>query len=129
MDDRREYALEAFATSSHYDSAIFNYFNGKKHSSEARVSLNGGKVLRYGENPHQSATFFRFDNSDTQITLANAEVLQGKALSYNNLLDADAAWKSCSDAYHSVSHINNKVAVSVIKHPEPPAALLLPTIL
>ncbi len=119
IDDRSAFALEAFATSSHYDSAIFNYFNRKGPSSEARVCLNDGQVLRYGENPHQSATFFKFNNSDTQITLANAEVLQGKALSYNNLLDADAAWKACSDAYHSVSHIENKVAVSVIKHLNP----------
>jgi len=51
--------------------------------------------------------------------LANSKVLQGKALSYNNMLDADAAWKSASDAYHSVNHIKNKVAVSVIKHLNP----------
>ncbi len=118
LEDRKAFAREAFATSSHYDSAIFNYFN-EGPSAEARVSLNGGQVLRYGENPHQSATFFKLDNSDTQVTLANAEVLQGKALSYNNLLDADAAWKSCSDAFHSVSHIQNKVAVSVVKHLNP----------
>lgn len=117
IEDRKAFARDAFATSSHYDSAIFNYF--KDEASEERVSLNNGEVLRYGENPHQSATFFKFDNSATQITLANAQVLQGKALSYNNLLDADAAWKSCSDAYYSVSHIENKVAVSVIKHLNP----------
>jgi phosphoribosylaminoimidazolecarboxamide formyltransferase / IMP cyclohydrolase len=46
-------------------------------------------------------------------------VLQGKALSYNNMLDADAAWKAASDAFHSVTHIENKVAVSVIKHLNP----------
>ena len=81
--------------------------------------MNNGHVLRYGENPHQKATFFKFKNSPQDISLANAEVLQGKALSYNNMLDADAAWKSASDAYHSVSHIENKVAVSVIKHLNP----------
>ena len=62
----------------------------------------------------QSATFYKFDNADSKVTLANAEVLQGKELSYNNLLDADAAWKCASDAFHSVNHIENKVAVSVI---------------
>ena len=118
IEDRKAFAREAFATSSHYDSAIFNYFT-EGTSEEARISLNGGQVLRYGENPHQSATFFKLDNSATLFTLANAEVLQGKALSYNNLLDADAAWKSCSDAFHSVSHIDNKVAVSVVKHLNP----------
>ena len=118
LDDRKEFARLAFATSSHYDSAIFNYFNNGK-TEEARISVNEGLVLRYGENPHQSATFFKFNNSNTDITLSNAKVLQGKALSYNNMLDADAAWKSASDAFHSVTHLNNKVAVSVVKHLNP----------
>ena len=118
LDDRKEFARLAFATSSHYDSAIFNYFNNGK-TEEARISVNDGLVLRYGENPHQSAAFFKFNNSNTDITLSNAKVLQGKALSYNNMLDADAAWKSASDAFHSASHLNNKVAVSVVKHLNP----------
>jgi phosphoribosylaminoimidazolecarboxamide formyltransferase / IMP cyclohydrolase len=118
LEDRKEFARLAFATSSHYDSAIFNYFNGEK-SEEARISVNDGQVLRYGENPHQSAAFFKFNNSNSDITLSNAKVLQGKALSYNNMLDADAAWKSASDAFHSVTHLKNKVAVSVVKHLNP----------
>ena len=116
--DRKAYAREAFATSSHYDSAIFNYFNNGI-SDKARISLNNGKVLRYGENPDQSATFFQFKNTTSPHTLANAEVLQGKALSYNNLLDADAAWKATSDAFHSVHHLSQKAAVGVIKHLNP----------
>ncbi len=118
LEDRKEFARLAFATSSHYDSAIFNYFNGEK-GEEARISVNDGQVLRYGENPHQSATFFKFNNSNSHITFSNAKVLQGKALSYNNMLDADAAWKAASDAFHSVTHIENKVAVSVVKHLNP----------
>jgi phosphoribosylaminoimidazolecarboxamide formyltransferase / IMP cyclohydrolase len=118
IEDRKEFARLAFATSSHYDSAIFNYFNPEQ-SEEARISVNDGQVLRYGENPHQTATFFKFNNSNSEITLSNAKVLQGKALSYNNMLDADAAWKSASDAYYSVSHLENKVAVSVVKHLNP----------
>lgn len=118
IEDRKEFARLAFATSSHYDSAIFNYFNPEQ-SGEARISVNDGQVLRYGENPHQTATFFKFNNSNSEITLSNAKVLQGKALSYNNMLDADAAWKSASDAYYSVSHLENKVAVSVVKHLNP----------
>ncbi|SFE91070.1 bifunctional phosphoribosylaminoimidazolecarboxamide formyltransferase/IMP cyclohydrolase [Sunxiuqinia elliptica] len=118
LDDRKAFARKAFATSSHYDSAIFNYFN-EGITETNRISLNDGHVLRYGENPHQSATFYKFDNADSQTTLANAEVLQGKALSYNNLLDADASWKAASDAYHAVTHLDNKVAVSVIKHLNP----------
>ena len=118
LDERKEFARLAFATSSHYDSAIFNYFN-QGQFEKARISVNDGQVLRYGENPHQSATFFKFNNTNSDVTLSNANVLQGKALSYNNMLDADAAWKSASDAYHSITHINNKVAVSVVKHLNP----------
>ncbi len=118
MEDRKAYAAQAFAESSNYDAAIFKYFNSE-HTDKERISLNNGHVLRYGENPHQSATFFKFDNSISGGNLSNAKVLQGKALSYNNMLDADAAWKSASDAYHSVNHIEGKVAVSVIKHLNP----------
>lgn len=118
LSDRKSFACKAFATSSHYDSAIFNYFNAGA-SDKNRISLNNGQLLRYGENPHQSAIFYKFSNAGSAVSLANARVLQGKALSYNNLLDADAAWKSASDAFHAVTHIGNKVAVSVIKHLNP----------
>ena len=118
IEDRKKFAASAFAVSSHYDSAIYSYFNTDNTASE-RISLNNGHVLRYGENPHQSATFYKFSNSQDDVVLANAKVLQGKELSYNNLLDADAAWKSASDAFHSVTHIKDKVAVSVIKHLNP----------
>ncbi|VAW16300.1 IMP cyclohydrolase / Phosphoribosylaminoimidazolecarboxamide formyltransferase [hydrothermal vent metagenome] len=118
IEDRKEFAGEAFAESSNYDTAIFNYFNISKEG-KARISLNEGQELRYGENPHQRATFYKFNNSPSNVTLANAKALQGKALSYNNMLDADAAWKSASDAFHSVTHLKTKVAVSVIKHLNP----------
>lgn len=116
--DRRWFAGQAFGVSSHYDSAIFNYFAPEDDTKE-RISLSDGHVLRYGENPHQSATYFKFNNSESDITLANATVLQGKALSYNNMLDADAAWKAVSDAYHSIQHLDKKVGVSVVKHLNP----------
>ena len=119
VSERKWFAGRAFSVSSHYDAAIFNYFNGDKDDATERISLNNGEVLRYGENPHQKATFYKFNNTPGEVTLAKAKVLQGKALSYNNMLDADAAWKSASDAYHSVTHIENKVAVSVIKHLNP----------
>jgi phosphoribosylaminoimidazolecarboxamide formyltransferase / IMP cyclohydrolase len=119
LEDRKWFASKAFAVSSHYDAAIFGYFNSGVDVGTERISLNDGHVLRYGENPHQEATFFKFNNSPEENTLANAQVLQGKALSYNNMLDADASWKSASDAFHSVKHIENKVAVSVVKHLNP----------
>ncbi|MCE4565427.1 bifunctional phosphoribosylaminoimidazolecarboxamide formyltransferase/IMP cyclohydrolase [Maribellus sp. CM-23] len=119
LTDRKWFASRAFGVSSHYDSAIFGYFNEGIGEATERVSLNNGQVLRYGENPHQAASFYKFNNGGNSATLADAEVLQGKALSYNNMLDADAAWKSASDAYHAVTHLENKVAVSVVKHLNP----------
>ncbi|MBN2636485.1 MAG: bifunctional phosphoribosylaminoimidazolecarboxamide formyltransferase/IMP cyclohydrolase [Prolixibacteraceae bacterium] len=119
LAERKWFAGRAFGVSSHYDAAIFSYFNQNEKEATERISLNNGHVLRYGENPHQKATFYKFKNSSQDISLADAQVLQGKELSYNNMLDADAAWKSASDAYHAVTHIENKVAVSVVKHLNP----------
>jgi len=119
LEQRKKFAGEAFKVSSHYDTAIANYFTTGTDDVSERIELEDGKVLRYGENPQQNATIYKLNNSNLKHSLANAKVLQGKALSYNNMLDADAAWKSVSDAYHAVSGIENKVAVSVIKHLNP----------
>jgi len=89
LEERRWFAKEAFAVSSHYDSAIFNYFDGEEESG-FRQSQNDAKVLRYGENPHQRGIFF--GNFDTMF-----EQLQGKEISYNNLLDIDAAVNLIND--------------------------------
>ncbi len=118
VEERKAFAAHAFSVSSHYDAAIFSYFN-PDNEEQLRISLNNGSVLRYGENPHQRAVFYKFSNNRHGACLAEANVLQGKALSYNNMLDADAAWKSACDAYHSVIHLDRKVAVSVIKHLNP----------
>ena len=83
LEERRKYALEAFATSSHYDSAIYNYFAGE-WPSEFRQSFSSAKHLRYGENPHQQGVFF--GNFGAMF-----DQLSGKEISYNNLLDIDAA--------------------------------------
>lgn len=83
LEQRRCFAKKAFAVSSSYDSAIFNYFDGDD-STAFRASVNEAKVLRYGENPHQKGVYFgRFEEQFEQ--------LQGKEISYNNLLDIDAA--------------------------------------
>jgi phosphoribosylaminoimidazolecarboxamide formyltransferase / IMP cyclohydrolase len=81
--DRKEFARKAFATSSHYDSAIFNYFSEGK-DDHFRASFNHSNVLRYGENPHQRGVFF----GDFEVLF---EKLHGKEISYNNLLDIDAS--------------------------------------
>lgn len=84
IDDRQLMATHAFATSSHYDSAIFNYFNTDHQLNLFRKSVNESKALRYGENPHQKGIFY--GNFESLF-----DRLNGKEISYNNLLDIDAA--------------------------------------
>ncbi len=84
LEQRRSLALEAFGVTSHYDTAIFNYFNRNREKQVFRQSINAAKTLRYGENPHQRGTFYgNFDQIFDQ--------LHGKEISYNNLLDIEAA--------------------------------------
>ena len=84
QEDRKRFAAKAFNVSSHYDTAIFNYFNSDHEIASLKISETKGQVLRYGENPHQKGYFFGdFD--------AMFDKLHGKELSYNNLLDVDAA--------------------------------------
>ncbi|MEW7277699.1 bifunctional phosphoribosylaminoimidazolecarboxamide formyltransferase/IMP cyclohydrolase [Aquimarina sp. 2201CG1-2-11] len=84
IEDRKRFAAKAFNVSSHYDAAIFNYFNTDHEIPSLKISETKGQVLRYGENPHQKGLFFgEFD--------AMFDKLHGKELSYNNLLDVDAA--------------------------------------
>lgn len=83
-DDRRELARRAFKVTSNYDIAIFNWFNEGTTDISFKYSIHRSDILRYGENPHQSGVFFGdFD----QIF----DKLNGKAISYNNLVDIDAA--------------------------------------
>ncbi len=100
IEERRWFATQAFGVSSAYDSAIFNYFD-KEEQSAFRFAENESKVLRYGENPHQKGIFTgKFDDMFEQ--------LQGKEISYNNLLDIDAA----------VSLINDfeDITFAILKH-------------
>ena len=83
LEDRYWFAKEAFAVSSGYDTAIFNYFDGGNYSA-FRAACDDSKPLRYGENPHQKGFFFGDFNE-------MFEQLHGKEISYNNLLDIDAA--------------------------------------
>lgn len=86
LEQRRRLAAEAFNVSSHYDSAIFNYFNREEGIPAFKQSFTASAAthLRYGENPHQAATYF----GDLS---AQFEQLHGKEISYNNMLDMDAA--------------------------------------
>ena len=84
IEDRKRFAARAFMTSSHYDTLIFNYFNRSYNFEVFKKSELNGKVLRYGENPHQRGVFYGDLNE-------LFDILNGKELSYNNLVDVDAA--------------------------------------
>ncbi|MGJ1196629.1 bifunctional phosphoribosylaminoimidazolecarboxamide formyltransferase/IMP cyclohydrolase [Sphingobacterium spiritivorum] len=84
LEQRKEFAKRAFNTSSHYDTAIFNYFNQENPLDVFKQSEQTAQVLRYGENPHQKGVFY--GNLDAMF-----DKLNGKELSYNNLVDVDAA--------------------------------------
>lgn len=100
--DRKRFAALAFDVTSHYDTAIFNYFNQEQQLPRLKKSIQGGRKLRYGENPHQQGTFYGdFD--------ALFEQLNGKELSYNNLVDVDAA-------VNLVSEFAGEKAFVIIKH-------------
>ncbi len=104
LAQRRNLAAEAFAVSSHYDSAIFNWFNLEEGLPHFRLSGSNGKVLRYGENPHQKASFF-----SPKVPLF--DIIQGKELSFNNLVDVDAAVDLLKDLMQL-----GEAATVIIKH-------------
>lgn len=101
LEDRKLFATKAFHVSSHYDSAIFNYFNAD--DTIYKASVENGQVLRYGENPHQKGFFF----GDFE---AMFHKLHGKELSYNNLLDVDAAVNLI------LEFKNNEPTFAILKH-------------
>jgi len=84
IDQRHKFAHKAFNITSHYDTAIFQYFNREAPLPVFKQSIQTSQTLRYGENPHQKGTFY--GNLDAMFTK-----LHGKELSYNNLVDVDAA--------------------------------------
>ena len=86
IEDRKRFAAQAFKISSHYDTAIFKYFNKTENIDSFKISEEEGHTLRYGENPHQKGIFY--GNLNTVF-----DQLHGKAISYNNLVDLDAAVK------------------------------------
>lgn len=101
IEQRRYFASRAFQVSSHYDTAIFNYFNMEQGIDSFKVSYNDGEVLRYGENPHQKASFY--GDLDSLFTQLN-----GKAISYNNMLDIDAAINLISEF--------SEPTIAILKH-------------
>lgn len=103
LAQRRQYATQAFHTTSHYDGLIFSYFDAAQPSAY-KASVAPAQTLRYGENPHQKGVFYG-PLSDL------LEQVHGKELSYNNLLDVDAALNLIGDF--------NEPTVAIIKHNNP----------
>ncbi|GGZ21599.1 bifunctional purine biosynthesis protein PurH [Echinicola pacifica] len=102
LADRKYFAAKAFQVSSHYDTHIFNYFNQNEEIPALKVSENNAKALRYGENPHQKAHFY--GNMEDLF-----DQLNGKELSYNNLVDVDAA-------VALIAEFEGETAFAILKH-------------
>jgi phosphoribosylaminoimidazolecarboxamide formyltransferase/IMP cyclohydrolase len=116
LEERKGLAREAFKVSSHYDTAIFDYFDENKKENNFKHSILGGKVLRYGENPHQQGIYFGEMES-------LFHKLSGKELSYNNLVDIDAAVALMSEFHEG------DPCFAVLKHTNPCGIAIRPTIL
>ncbi|MDJ1480092.1 bifunctional phosphoribosylaminoimidazolecarboxamide formyltransferase/IMP cyclohydrolase [Cytophagaceae bacterium YF14B1] len=114
LTDRKHFAAQAFDITSHYDTAIFNYFNQEETIPSLKISERQSQTLRYGENPHQRGWFHGDLN-------AMFDQLHGKELSYNNLLDIDAAVLLIDEfkgetAYAILKH-NNACGIAVDPNP------------
>ena len=112
---RQRLAAKAYARTAAYDAAISNWFAEKLHDDAPDYRAFGGKLieaLRYGENPHQSAAFYRTPGQ--RFGVATARQLQGKQLSYNNINDTDAAYESVAE--FDPGHC---AACVIVKHANP----------
>ncbi len=110
-DRRAELALKAFAHTAQYDAAITNYLSrqaGEELPPVLAAALVRTQVMRYGENPHQAAALYATDES---VGPLGGTLLQGKALSYNNMLDLDAAWQAALSF--------SEPSVVIVKHLSP----------
>ena len=102
FDQRRRFAQKAFNISSNYDTAIFQYFNNENPLPVFKQSIQTSQTLRYGENPHQKGVFY--GNLDAMFTK-----LHGKELSYNNLVDVDAA-------VALIDEFTTEPTIAILKH-------------
>lgn len=114
FEDRRYFAAQAFQVSSNYDTHIFNYFNRAEGLPALKVSETKAKALRYGENPHQAAHFY----GDMDALF---DQLNGKELSYNNLVDVDAA-------VNLIAEFKDETAFAILKHTNACGVALAPTV-
>src|SRR5258708_14199231 len=112
---RRRLAAKAYARTAAYDAAISNWSASELGDAAPDFRASGGRLaqaLRYGENPHQTAAFYR--TPDLRFGVATARQAQGKQLSYNNLNDTDAAYECVAEFDPAVT-----AACAIIKHANP----------
>ena len=105
LEIRRQLAVMGFRLTAHYDAAISAYLSG---DGSETLALYPVQALRYGENPHQKAALYSYTPGGTPL---GGRVLQGKELSYNNLLDLDAAWRAAASF--------EKTTIAIVKHLSP----------
>lgn len=129
LETRRKLALRVFQTTNAYDGAIARWLEGQlgegagwptEPPETCDLHLVKQQGLRYGENPHQTAAFYRMDEFATPHSLVNAEQLNGKELSYNNILDTDACW--------SLVREFDEPAVVILKHQNPCGSAVAATV-
>ncbi|HEY7012490.1 MAG TPA: bifunctional phosphoribosylaminoimidazolecarboxamide formyltransferase/IMP cyclohydrolase, partial [Streptosporangiaceae bacterium] len=121
LEQRRRFAAAAYAHTATYDAAVASWFASAYAPDETARETgwpdvtgavwNRREVLRYGENPHQRAALYVRGGAGAPAGIAGAEQLHGKAMSYNNYVDADAAWRACHDF--------SQPCVAIIKHANP----------
>jgi len=115
LSTRLKLAQKVYAQQARYDAAIASYLSGQVETTDSTspfvLAMPAGEKLRYGENPHQDAVFYR-DPKPVEACIAWAEILHGKEMSYNNYLDADAALEA-------VRELAGQPGVAIIKHSNP----------
>lgn len=110
---RTEFALKAFSLTAQYDLAIAMKLSQTFETDFPDAFSHETKPLRYGENPHQKAKLFITNNQNSNHSLAEAPILQGKEISYNNYLDSDQAFKCVSELGHELPGLEHCV---IVKH-------------
>lgn len=127
----KRFALEAFQHTANYDSMIAatldQRITGETNIFHGDLTDKSTKITRYGENPHQKGAVVLNKLMTGKLTLASAPCLQGKELSYNNYLDADAAWRCNSDLHTIAADLPYKHCVTVVKHSNPCGAAIAET--
>jgi len=118
LNTRRQLAQAAFEQTAQYDAMVSSYLSGSSGSLPDRLTWTMKKVsdLRYGENPHQKAALYHLYGQTSGAGIANAEILSGKEMSFNNYVDAEAAWQLVCDF--------EETACAIIKHTNPAGAAL-----